>query len=70
MRSWQGLLGPQRSFGILPAETKPFPAKSWRWRFGSSILEGTNSCRRMKDRWKEAYELIYSRIRCNAGNVE
>jgi hypothetical protein len=70
MRSRRELLGPQGAFGILPAETTPFPAKSWRWSSRSTILEGTKFLSCMKDRWKEAYELIYSRTRRNAGDAD
>lgn len=41
MRSQRELLGPQVVFGILPAETTPFPAKSWQWSFRSTILKET-----------------------------
>jgi hypothetical protein len=70
MRSRHGLLGPQTVFGILPAEKTPFAAKSWRWLSRSTILEGTKFLSCMKGRWKGAYELIYSRIRRNAGNAQ
>jgi hypothetical protein len=41
MRSRYRLPGSQTAIGILPAETTPFPAKSWRWHSRSTILEGT-----------------------------
>ena len=70
MRSRHGLLGSQTAFGILPAEITPFPAKSWRWRSRSTILKETKFLSCMKDRWKGAYELIYSCTRRNVGNVQ